>query len=416
MNQYIKTLNLIEMRMKSYILNQMDTLVLPIQEQSLANKTIECSSTKEKVNLLICRDLLRLGWSIEYPDSNNEIRVLPPKDYNKLTIKQSMGIKRQEIINSHKQWIDNKLEFAQSNLANGFDVLYSKITPVIEVCQTQKQHDLFRILRLYWSSPYSEYVGRRVKLIIRDDGLPNKPVIGIAALGSPIIHIPERDNWIGWDINTRTNNLNYTMDAYVIGALPPYNYLLGGKLISYLLTSKEVRNMFEEKYKNTKYNKLAGIFTTSLYGRSSQYNRLRLKDRLIYNPIGETRGYGTLHLTNETFNAMNDYLKENNIVVSNKFGAGPSWRMRVIHAAGKLLGFDPNVLLHHSFKRGIYYVPLASNSIDFLNERTKVLKNYNSSIKTLKSYWNRRWLQQRMLNDRVLENVKNFRKEDFWVG
>ena len=71
--------------------------------------------------------------------------------------------------------------------------------------------------------------------------MPNQPVIGIAAIGSPIIHIPERDDFIGWDKETRTKNLIYTMDAYVIGAVPPYNYLLGGKLIAYLLTSKGIQ-------------------------------------------------------------------------------------------------------------------------------------------------------------------------------
>lgn len=62
------------------------------------------------------------------------------------------------------------------------------------------------------------------------------------------------------------------MDAYVIGALPPYNYLLGGKLISYILASDEVREVFSRKYGKTKYDQLAAIFTTSLYGKSSQYN------------------------------------------------------------------------------------------------------------------------------------------------
>ena len=92
------------------------------------------------------------------------------------------------------------------------------------------------------------------------------------------------------------------MDAYVIGALPPYNYLLGGKLISYLLASKEVRQIYERKYKDKltlidkrKSHQLAGIFTTSLYGRSSQYNRLKYDGRLLYNKIGETKGFGTLH-------------------------------------------------------------------------------------------------------------------------
>src|SRR5436305_6758804 len=116
----------------------------------------------------------------------------------------------------------------QQNLASGEEVLRSAIKPVIEVCESKKQQDLFRILRYYWSSPYSEYVGRRIRLIMRDAALPSRPVIGIAALGSPIIHIPERDEWIGWDKVTRTKNLIYTMDAYVIGAIPLYKYLLGG--------------------------------------------------------------------------------------------------------------------------------------------------------------------------------------------
>ncbi len=394
----------------------MNALILPTKQEIIQPNTVEYNSLEETVHALIVRDLSRLGWSTSYPNTEKDlIEVTPPASYDKLTIQKSMGIKRQEIIQQHQKWIDNKIDYARDNLTNGFDVLNSKIKPVIEVCETQKQHDLFRILRLYWSSPYSEYVGRRIKLIIRDYGLPNKPVIGIAALGSPIIHIPARDNWIGWDRNTRTSRLNYTMDAYVIGALPPYNYLLGGKLISYLLTSKEVRNIFEEKYKHTKYNKLAGIFTTSLYGRSSQYNRIRLKDRLLYQPIGETKGFGTLHLTNETFNAMNDYLKENNILVSNKFGSGPSWRMRVIHTAGRLLGFNPDFLLCHSFKRNIYYVSLARNSIDFLNGNTKSLKSYNSSTKILASFWHKRWLQQRLQHKPSMENVKNFRVEDFII-
>lgn len=395
----------------------MSVLILPVQQEIIQqSNTVECESLEEKVHALIFRDLYRLGWTTNYPDAKrNLIEMAPPASYDKLTIQKSMGFKRQEIIQQHKKWIDSKIDYARANLANGFDVLNSKIKPIIEVCQTQKQHDLFRILRFYWSSPYSEYVGRRIKLIIRDYGLPNKPVIGIAALGSPIIHIPERDNWIGWDKNTRTSNLNYTMDAYVIGALPPYNYLLGGKLISYLLASKEIRDIFEEKYQHTKYNKLAGIFTTSLYGKSSQYNRVKMRGNLLYNPIGSTKGYGTLHLTNETFNAMSDYLKENNIIVSNKFGFGPSWRMRVIRTAGELLGFNPDFLLCHSFKRKIYYVSLAKNSIEFINGNTTNLINYQSSAKTLSNHWRRRWLMKRLAYKPILEDVKNFRTEDFAI-
>jgi hypothetical protein len=288
-----------------------------------------------------------------------------PEYYDKSTIQRAMSIKREEIINKNREWIDANIQIGRENLANGLEVLSSQIKPIIEVCETQAQHDLFRIYRYYWSSPFSEYVGRRIKLIIRDGGLKSKPVIGIAALGSPIIHIPERDEWIGWNKDTRTENLNYAMDAYVIGALPPYNHLLGGKLISYILISKEVRKLYEKKYKDKislisgkKRSKLVALFTTSLYGRSSQYNRLKYNGKKLYLRIGQTKGFGTLHLTNETFTAMQDYLQSKNITISNRFGSGPIWTMRVINRTGELLNFDPQFLLKHSFPKRYLLYPI----------------------------------------------------------
>jgi len=272
------------------------------------------NSLEKNIRLLIIRDLMNLNWEIRF--GNKKIEVIPPKFYDKETIKQAMAIKRHEIISLNRNWIDKNIDYGRKNLANGIDALTSNIEPFIEICETRKQHDLFRIYRYFWSSPYSDYVGRRIKLLIRDKGLPNKPIIGIAALGSPIIHIPERDNYIGWDRSTRTKNLIYTMDAFVIGALPPYNYLLGGKLVSMLLASKEVRMIYRKKYKNTRTiiegrvsNDLVGIFTTSLYGKSSQYNRLKYKDRYLFSEIGHTKGFGSLHLSEETIHEMVKYLK-----------------------------------------------------------------------------------------------------------
>jgi hypothetical protein len=326
-----------------------------------------------------------------------------------------MSIKRAEIIKKNKIWIDNHIERARNNLSDGSDVLKSEIMPVIEICSAQKQHDLFRLFRYYWSSPYSEYVGRRIKIIIRDYALPAKPVIGIAALGSPIIHIPERDNYIGWNKSERTKRINYMMDAYVIGALPPYNYLLGGKLISYLLTSKEIRKIYKEKYRDSNYSEIAGIFTTSLYGKSSQYNRLKLNGREVYIPIGETKGYGTLHLTNRTIELMIEFLKENNIIVSNVFGEGPSWTMRVIRTAGELLGFDADQLLMHSFKRKIYFVPFAKNTREFLTKKNKTLKFYSHNVEYLTNYWKQRWYNQRKENPEIIAKVSQFKKADFII-
>jgi hypothetical protein len=378
-------------------------------------------SPEEKVRLLIVRDLLRLGWKTDF--TCGKVLIAPPCSYDKQVIKDSMQMKRQELLGENAPWIKRHLEIARQNLADGGAVWRSTIEPAIEVCERQKQLDLFRIFRFYWSSPYSEYVGRRIKLLIRDNALPSKPLIGIAALGSSIVHIPDRDRWVGWDKETRTKNLIYTMDAYVIGALPPYNYLLGGKLISYLIASNEVREIYRRKYKGVvtniskrKADRLACIFTTSLYGKSSQYNRMRYDKDLLYVPIGQTKGYGTLHLTNETFKAMRDLLECHGILVTNRFGDGPVWRMRVIRTAADILGFDADFLLKHSFQRQIYAVPLAHNFAAFLRDEHTRLRHCDYPFDDLVDFWKQRWLNTRKQNPDVKGTVHAFRAASFNIA
>ena len=61
-----------------------------------------------------------------------------------------------------------------------------------------------------------------------------------------------RDELIGWNSADREKRLVNVMDAYVLGAVPPYNFLLGGKLVAALVRTKEVRNDFAERYGNTR--------------------------------------------------------------------------------------------------------------------------------------------------------------------
>lgn len=399
---------------------QSNSLYQHLEDVGQVSMDISSKPLEEQVKILILRDLLRLSWKVNF--QKNRVEVVPPACYDKETMRQSMSIRRGEILSKNKGWIDKHMDVARDNLASGYEALHSEIEPIIEVCQSQSQHDLFRMFRYYWSSPYSEYVGRRIKLIIRDAALKKQPVIGIAALGSPIIHIPERDDFIGWDRKTRTKNLAYLMDAYVIGAVPPYNLLLGGKLVAYILASDEVRKIYKEKYENSvtliegrTVKDLVGIFTTSLYGRSSLYNRLKYQGRLLYQPIGETRGYGTLHLTDETLLFMRKLLEEKGVAIGNSFGDGPSWRMRVIRAAGNVLGFDADFLLNHSFRRRVYYVPLAKNASEFLKGNAQEPEYYEYPLEGLVSFWRERWLNRRKTRLDIVHKTLLFRPEKFRI-
>ena len=377
-------------------------------------------SLEERVTLLLLRDLIRLGWRLQ-TSSSKSFELVAPVHYEKNVIKEAMAYSRNEVIDRNVHWIEKHLDLGRANLAVGKDVLKSNICPRIEVCETQEQNDIFRIFRYYWSSPASDYVGRRLRLLIRDDGIKNSPVIGIAALGSSIIHIPDRDKWIGWDTETRTKRIIYAMDAYVVGAVPPYNYLLGGKLVSYVLASNEIRDIFKKKYAKTKTlikrrksSDLVLIMTTSLYGQnSSQYNRLIFGNSLLYMPIGTTSGYGTLHISNETYGAMRELAEINGCNTSNRFGMGPNWRMRVIRSACDVLNLNSDVILKHSFQRGLFAVPLTINFKSFLKGKSETPIYRNLPLNKLVDYWRNRWFNMRQKNEMVIQKVVRFLPEQF---
>lgn len=402
--------------------------IYPAASEKLLNSVLDSITSKkkksleERVTLLLIRDLVRIGWRLR-SNLNNVFELTPPAEYTKEVAKEAMSYSRDEIIRRDTSWIEKHLSIGRANLAYGNDVLNSDILPRIEVCKTQEQNNIFRIFRYYWSSPVSDYVGRRIRLLVRDDGIKGSPVIGIAALGSSIIHIHDRDKWIGWDIKTRSDRIIYMMDAYVLGAMPPYNYLLGGKLISYILASNEMRKIYKKKYlkqrtiiKKRKASDLVMLMTTSLYGQnSSQYNRLKYGKSLLYKPIGETSGYGSLHISDETFEVMNDLAYQNDYNTSNKFGEGPNWRMRVIRAACDVLNLDSNTILKHSFQRGLFAIPLAVNWKSYLNGTSTTPIYRNLPMKKLVNYWKNRWLQMRKQNESVIQNVISFTPSQFKI-
>lgn len=58
--------------------------------------------------------------------------------------------------------------------------------------------DVWRYFRHTWTTTYQSTPGRKLFFLIRDGAAPCHPVIGIAALGSPIVQLTVRDQWIGW--------------------------------------------------------------------------------------------------------------------------------------------------------------------------------------------------------------------------
>jgi len=186
-----------------------------------------------------------------------------------------------------------------------------------------------------------------------------------------------------------------------------------------MMASNEVRKAFECKYKDkTTFSRkrivkdIVMIVTTSVYGQhSAQYNRIRYKGNLLYIPVGETAGFGTLHISEATFSAFRDMLSTENAEMSHKFGDGANWRLRVVREGMDRLGFDSDQCLQHGHSRGVYVVPLARNAREFLRGETDAIECVDYPLEDLVSYWHKRWLEMRIKNSEILQRVRKFRAD-----
>jgi hypothetical protein len=321
-----------------------------------------------KLKRKIRRHLKEIGFQ-RAPDGT----LLPP-NLDKESYRSSHAHKRAAKLASHEDWVAAKSTKLMPYFASGTDIDVQRIRPRLElVLGGTWQSDLFRLAGLHWQIPISEGYGRRLRFLVWDDN--NAKLVGLLALGDAVFNLRARDELIGWDHTRRAEALVHLMDAYVLGAVPPYNTLLGGKLIASLARTSEVLDAFNTKYheaigvisRKKKHARLVAITTSSALGRSSIYNRLKLSDRLIFASIGYTSGWGHFHISDGIFEELREYLRQVGDPYANRFrfGNGPNWRLRVIRRAFEVLGMDPN-LIRHGFAREVFFCPVADNAIAFL--------------------------------------------------
>ena len=254
--------------------------------------------------------------------------------------------------------------------ASGNEIEPEFIKPVVErIFADTWQYDLFKFASLTWSVPVSGGFGRRMRFLVWD--AYNDKLIGLIAIGDPVFSLSVRDKFIGWDFEQRTERLVNIMDAFVLGALPPYNTLLAGKMVACFLRSREIYDEFIKTYENsigtktgyTKKAKLLVVTTSSSMGRSSVYNRLKLDNVQYLKSLGYTKGWGHFHISDDLFKEMREYLK----VIGHhayKLGYVTNWKKRTIDAALKSLGFKQGTL--HGIQREVFFCNLASNANEIL--------------------------------------------------
>jgi len=281
---------------------------------------------------------------------------------------------REERLKTNREFIGAKGDKLLRHFASGDEVDPTKISPVLErVSAGTLRGDLFRFASLTWSVPVSNGFGRRLRYLVWDEN--NGKLMGLIAIGDPVFNLAVRDRLIGWDTNDRSARLVNLMDAYVLGALPPYNALLGGKLVACLLRSRDLYDDFTRTYGDTtgiiskeeKKARLLAVTTSSSMGRSSVYNRLKLGDVQYLKSIGYTGGWGHFHIPDRLFAELRDYLRDidHKYADQHQFGQGPNWRLRTTRAALSALGFKED-MLRHGIQREVFICELAANATRIL--------------------------------------------------
>ena len=449
--------------------------------------------------------------------------------------------------------------------------------------------DIWRYFRHTWSNQYMSTPGRTMAVLVRDRAAPMHPVIGIAALGSPVVQIKQRDTWIGWHpraffedaievpsprlgewlrrvVTTAINEIyiddliaedvvqiaelrspspgtlaqlheyareqrklhhrfvraqehkgigasrrrqdrgehwiaraqthlfrskralafaemlraRLAIDRYlghtpttaevaalladregkraasqilrkakadrvgiamaditVCGGVPPYNAILGGKLVAMLSAGPEMVEAYRERYQEAESEiasamaarpivrpaHLVFLGTTSLYGVcSSQYNRVRIPaerlggragDEIRLRELGRSEAFGTSHYSSATVEALVKLVHHSNggQRVNSIFGEGVSPKLRKVREGLHVLRFPTDHLLRHGRRRIVYGVTLVRNTREFLlglEDTPDYLFSLSGAKATaaISEWWRERWLSRRIERDPVLEDVE----------
>lgn len=365
-------------------------------------RVIELAAREAQLKRLVRQHLHDLGFR-----RDAEGRLLPPS-LDKDAYRRFHKGQREEKLAANLSWLAKRHGSLMKWFADGAEIAPHAIRPELELVKSKTwQSDLFRMASLHWQVPVSDGYGRRMRFLVWDRG--HAKLIGIFALGDAVFNQAARDSVIGWDHHKRSAALVNVMDAYVLGAVPPYSHLLGGKLVASLIRSREVVDAFDDRYGNSvgliskkkKRARLLAVTTTSALGRSSIYNRLQLQGRKIFEPIGFTSGWGHFHFSGRIFDELRSYLAyiQDDYAAGFEFGSGPNWRIRVIRRALERLGLD-TTLVRHGFIREVFLCRIARNAEALLRgDNKRVLYGGLPSVREISSAALDRWVIPRAERD-----------------
>lgn len=272
-----------------------------------------------------------------------------------------------DLANKNRQLLNEWAESYDKDDSGNVDLVTGKIS--IQFCETIADKRKWKAYTIKTSSfPWRGAVGRQVKAFVTCDNV----TLGMLHFTSPLAQLRVRDKYLQFDNKWSQLQEFYNIETCI--PLPNHSKFLTGKLLVYMAFSTPVYNYLEQKYKQ----KFSGFEVTSLYGKSSMYNRIPF---LKY--LGETDGMSAIYITdNEWKHLLSDYKSKFPKMNNNRLAPV---KFQIVDKLSKWYisrGIDFPFDYHNEvYKRGVYVGKRDAHDV---------------SIETSITEWRERWLKKRM--------------------
>lgn len=369
------------------------------------------SSLVQQIKRQINKTLRSQGYDL----SNGEFSLT---SNDREHLRQMHALARKERLAEQTAFIRDHRSLIQGRMINGRELSVKDISPkLIQVSAGSNEEVLFRWWNyVWWSVPYESAYGRQMRYVVWDQH--HSAVIGLIGLQSPILSWAPRDRHLGINVADRAYWVNQSMSAQRLGAVPPYDRILGGKLVAMLMASDTLRKDFHKKYSKACTPRqeqdlparLLFVTTTGAFGKSSLYTRLKLREEWLATFIGYSNGSGSFHIPNALYEKLLVMLSRSGADVARGYGNGPSRKMRLIRQGMAELGYKNGV--SHGIKRAIYLFPFAKNLDSLIrHERRQRPIWHHRQERDLTDFWKKRWILPRL--DVRGKTMRQFNKECF---
>ena len=320
-----------------------------------------------------------------------------------LDVRQQLAARKYDTLCEHRQ----KLRALEARaLAMVGRVDYTRFTPTMRPCSPRDSHLWNYYRHVISSAPGYAMVGRQQRFFVFD--ARSGGVLGITSLNSDLNALGPRDRHIGWDRERKFHNgLNYIAAMHTCVGVAPFGRLTGGKYMTTAILSDEVRRWWQARY----CDPMLAASTTSLFGKSSQYNRLR---EWAY--LGLTPGMGVAAITSAERRVLRRYLAQQFDSVAVQGSMHRAGAFEQLEKVSGAVGYDMQKLMSNAPK-GVYFAAVHADSLAALRgdiDASRVDSTPTRSLADVGEWWWDRWGSMRFgkFKDEVVEWDTNIYRVD----